>query len=55
MSSEGYTVLIVEQNIRQVLGIAQRGYLLETGRIRASGTSAQLLATDEVKQAYLGM
>ena len=55
MSSEGYTVLIVEQNIRQVLGIAQRGYLLETGRIRASGSSAQLLATDEVKQAYLGM
>ena len=55
MSGEGYTVLIVEQNIRQVLGIAQRGYLLETGRIRASGTSAELLATDEVKQAYLGM
>jgi len=43
MSSEGYTVLIVEQNIRQVLGIAQRGYLLETGRIKARGTSAQLL------------
>jgi len=55
MSSEGYTVLIVEQNIRQVLAVAQRGYLLETGRIRASGTSAELLATDEVKQAYLGM
>jgi len=55
MSSEGYTVLIVEQNIRQVLGIAQRGYLLETGRIKASGTSAQLLSTDEIKQAYLGL
>ncbi|HTO43343.1 MAG TPA: ABC transporter ATP-binding protein [Burkholderiales bacterium] len=55
MSSEGYTVLIVEQNIRQVLAVAQRGYLLETGRIRASGTSAELLATDEVKQAYLGL
>jgi len=53
--SEGYTVLIVEQNIRQVLGIAQRGYLLETGRIKASGTSAQLLSTDEIKQAYLGL
>src|SRR5215208_2842428 len=38
MSAEGYTVLIVEQNIRQVLGIAQRGYLLETGRIKASGS-----------------
>ena len=55
MSGEGYTVLIVEQNIRQVLGIAQRGYLLETGRIKASGTSAQLLSTDEIKQAYLGL
>jgi len=55
MSAEGYTVLIVEQNIRQVLRIAQRGYLLETGRIRASGTSAQLLENEEVKKAYLGM
>jgi len=55
MSAEGYTVLIVEQNIRQVLKIAQRGYLLETGRIKASGSSAQLLENDEVKKAYLGM
>ena len=55
MSAEGYTVLIVEQNIRQVLRIAQRGYLLETGRIKASGSSAQLLENDEVKKAYLGM
>ena len=55
MSNEGYTVLIVEQNIRQVLRIAQRGYLLETGRIKASGTSAQLLDNEEVKKAYLGM
>jgi len=55
MSGEGYTVLIVEQNIRQVLAIAQRGYLLEIGRIKASGSSAELLATDEIKQAYLGL
>ena len=55
MSAEGYTVLIVEQNIRQVLRIAQRGYLLETGRIKAGGTSAQLLENEEVKRAYLGM
>jgi len=55
MSAEGYTVLIVEQNIRQVLRIAQRGYLLETGRIKASGTSAQLLENEEVKRAYLGI
>jgi branched-chain amino acid transport system ATP-binding protein len=55
MSAEGYTVLIVEQNIRQVLRIAHRGYLLETGRIRASGTSGELLENEEVKRAYLGM
>src|SRR6266850_7840846 len=55
ISSEGYTVLIVEQNIRQVLGIARRGYLLETGRIRSSGTSAELLASVDIKQAYLGL
>ncbi len=55
MSAEGYTVLIVEQNIRQVLRIAQRGYLLETGRIKASGSSAELLEDEEVKKAYLGM
>ncbi len=55
MSAEGYTVLIVEQNIRQVLRVAQRGYLLETGRIRASGSSAELLENEEVKKAYLGI
>lgn len=55
MSAEGYTVLIVEQNIRQVLRVAQRGYLLETGRIRASGSSAELLENEEVKKAYLGL
>jgi len=55
MRAEGYTVLIVEQNIRQVLRIAQRGYLLETGRIKASGPSAVLLENDEIKKAYLGL
>ena len=55
VSAEGYTVLIVEQNIRQVLKVASRGYLLETGRIRAAGTAAELLDTDEIKKAYLGI
>jgi branched-chain amino acid transport system ATP-binding protein len=55
MSAEGYTVLIVEQNIRQVLRVARRGYLLETGRIRATGSSAELLENEEVKKAYLGL
>jgi branched-chain amino acid transport system ATP-binding protein len=53
--AEGYTVLIVEQNIRQVLKVASRGYLLEAGRIRAAGTAAELLETDEIKKAYLGI
>jgi branched-chain amino acid transport system ATP-binding protein len=55
MSGEGYTVLIVEQNIRQVLKVAQRAYLLETGRIKSSGASNELLANDEIKKAYLGL
>ena len=55
MSAEGYTVLIVEQNIRQVLKVASRGYLLETGRIRAAGTAAELLDTGAIRKAYLGI
>jgi branched-chain amino acid transport system ATP-binding protein len=55
MRDEGYTVLIVEQNIRQVLKVAQRGYLLETGRIRAAGSARELLETDEIQKAYLGL
>jgi branched-chain amino acid transport system ATP-binding protein len=53
--AEGYTVLIVEQNIKQVLKVVDRGYLIETGKIRASGTAAELLASDEVQKAYLGV
>jgi branched-chain amino acid transport system ATP-binding protein len=55
MSAEAYTVLIVEQNIRQVLKVAERGYLLETGRIKLAGSSAELLASDAIKKAYLGL
>ena len=53
--AEGYTVLIVEQNIRQVLKVVDRAYLLETGRIKQSGSSAELLASDEIRKAYLGI
>jgi branched-chain amino acid transport system ATP-binding protein len=53
--AEGYTVLIVEQNIQQVLRVVDRAYLLETGRIRMSGTSGELLASDEIRKAYLGV
>jgi branched-chain amino acid transport system ATP-binding protein len=52
---EGYTVLIVEQNIRQVLKVVHRAYLLETGRIKLAGSSAQLLESDLIKKAYLGL
>jgi branched-chain amino acid transport system ATP-binding protein len=53
--AEGYTVLIVEQNIQQVLKVVDRGYLLETGRIRASGTAQELLASGDLRKAYLGV
>ena len=53
--AEGYTVLIVEQNIRQVLQVVDRAYLLETGRIRMSGAADELLASDEIRKAYLGL
>lgn len=52
---QGITVLIVEQNVTQTLRIADRAYVIENGRVVLSGPSAQLLADDHVKQAYLGM
>jgi len=52
---EGYTVLIVEQNVRQVLQVVNRAYLLETGRIKSSGSAAELLASSSVRKAYLGI
>jgi branched-chain amino acid transport system ATP-binding protein len=55
MSAERYTVLIVEQNIRQVLKVAHRAYLLETGRIKSSGAAGELLDSDDVKKSYLGL
>jgi branched-chain amino acid transport system ATP-binding protein len=53
--SEGYTVLIVEQNIQQVLKVVDRAYLLEVGRIRASGDASDLLANEDVRKAYVGI
>ena len=53
--AEGYTVLIVEQNIRQVLKVVSRAYLLEAGHIVQSGTAAELLAAPEIQKAYLGL
>ncbi|MFN0300911.1 MAG: ABC transporter ATP-binding protein [Burkholderiales bacterium] len=53
--AQGYTVLIVEQNVRQVLRVADRAYLLEVGRIKASGTASELLASDDIRKAYVGL
>jgi len=50
----GTTVLLVEQNAHMALGIAQRGYVLETGRVVLEDTAAKLAANDEVRAAYLG-
>jgi branched-chain amino acid transport system ATP-binding protein len=55
MSAEGYTVLIVEQNVQQVLKVADRAYLLETGRIKLSGRAAELRENDAIKKSYLGL
>jgi len=53
--ASGLTVLIVEQNVQQVLRIVDRAYLLEAGSIRVSGTSAEVMGTGTIKQAYLGV
>lgn len=50
----GVTVLVIEQNAHQALTIADRGYVLESGQIIATGTSAELLASSQVRAAYLG-
>ncbi len=53
--ASGLTVLIVEQNIHQVLRVVDRAYLLEAGSIRTSGTAAALLASETIREAYLGV
>jgi branched-chain amino acid transport system ATP-binding protein len=54
IAAEGRTVLLVEQNARGALRIAQRGYVLETGRVILEGTAEELLANRDVQRAYLG-
>ncbi len=55
LRAEGFTVLIVEQNVQQVLKVVDRAYLLETGRIKSSGAAADLLASDDIRRAYIGL
>lgn len=52
---EGTTVLIVEQNVKQTLAIADRAYVLETGKVTLEGTGAALLNDEHVRAAYLGV
>jgi len=54
INAQGTSVLLVEQNVYQSLRIAARGYVLETGRIALSGTGAELLSNEKVKEAFLG-
>ena len=54
LNSQGVTILLVEQNARAALAIANRGYILETGRIVKTAPAAELLADDAVRRAYLG-
>jgi len=55
LHAQGLAILLVEQNVAQSLEIAQRAYVMENGAIQFSGTSAELLATDRLRLAYLGV
>jgi branched-chain amino acid transport system ATP-binding protein len=55
LKQAGLTVLLVEQNARAALAIADRGYVVETGRIATSGSAVELLADARVQAAYLGV
>ncbi len=54
LNESGITILLVEQNANLALSIADRGYVLETGEIKLTGTGRELLANDDVRKAYLG-
>ena len=54
VNAQGITVLLVEQNAKMALKVANRAYVLETGKIKLSGDAQELLHNDEVRKAYLG-
>ena len=54
LHAAGTTILLVEQNAQAALSVADRAYVLETGRISLTGTGAELMASDKVREAYLG-
>jgi branched-chain amino acid transport system ATP-binding protein len=53
--SEGVTILLVEQNVPQALGISNRAYVLEEGRVALAGTGKDLLQNSHIKKLYLGL
>jgi branched-chain amino acid transport system ATP-binding protein len=55
LKDDGLTILLVEQNARAALAIADRAYVLETGRVTLSGTAAEIQADRRVREAYLGI
>lgn len=55
INGSGVTVLLVEQNTQHALSLANRGYVLEAGRVVMSGTGSELLTNQEVRKAYLGL
>ena len=54
LHKDGTTILLVEQNAQMALSVADRAYVMETGKITLSGTGTELAASDQVKKAYLG-
>ena len=54
ISARGTTILLIEQNARQALAVAARGYVLEVGTIAHAGAAAELAASEAVRAAYLG-
>jgi len=55
LKERGITILLVEQNVREALEIADRGYVLQTGRIVTEGSSKELLESDLFRKAFLGI
>jgi branched-chain amino acid transport system ATP-binding protein len=55
LKEEGMTILLVEQNVREALDLADRGYVIQTGRMVGEGSGKALLANDTFRQAFLGI
>jgi branched-chain amino acid transport system ATP-binding protein len=55
LKQEGITIMLVEQNVREALDLCERGYILQTGRIVGEGTGKELLESDMIRKAFLGI